>query len=296
MSPLNIVVCVKQVLETRLALEIKENSEVVQKEPWPVYLINPADRCALEESIRLRDMAGGGTVTAITLGPVRSKSVLAHCLARGADRAVHLVTDESMHLDSLSVAHVLGAEIKKQKIDLILCGNKTEDDGASEVGAVLAELLDISLVTNVVNLNVSLNDHNLVAIRKLERGNRQEVETKLPALVTVDNSICQPRYVTVRASRYRAKRISLDAEQISIDDPSLLNYGSDMRSVVGITPPKPRPKKIVRAVGASAADKMAALMGLGGPAPKKPAQSTAAGPESLADEVINFLKEKGLLT
>lgn len=290
--PLNIVVCVKQVLETRLALEINE-STVTQKEPWPVYDMNPADLCALEEAIRLRDMAGGGAVTAITLGPVRSDSVLAHCLARGADRAIHLVTDAAMHLDSFSVARVLGAEIRKQSCDLILCGNKTEDDGASEVGAVLAELLDLALVTNAVK--ITLNDSNLVAIRKLERGTRQEIETNLPALVTVDNSICQPRYVTVRASRYRARRISLDAEQKSIGDPGLLGCGSDLRYVMDITPPRPRPKKIAQVTGASGADKLAALMGLGGPALKKPAQSKASGPDSLADEIIDFLKEKGLL-
>lgn len=89
--------------------------------------------------------------------------MLAHCLARGADRVVHLLTDEQAHLDSFSVARVLSAEIGKRGFDLILCGDRTEDDGASEVGPVLADLLDIPQVTNVVNLKLSVRDRKLVA-------------------------------------------------------------------------------------------------------------------------------------
>lgn len=291
--PLNIVVCVKQVLETRMALHISE-SAVIQKEPWPVQVINPADRCALEEAIRLRDEAGGGNVTAVTLGNADSGAVLAHCLARGADNAIHVLADMSANLDSFSVARVFSKLIGQIKPDLVLCGNRTEDDGASEVGPVLAELLNLALVTNAVNLRIT--DNVLTAVRKLEKGYRQELEANLPALVTVETSICQPRYVTVRANRYRTKRLAQDIRQISITDPGLLSYGDNLRCVVGFTPPRPRPKKIARDAGASAADKMAALMGLGGAAPKKSAQSsTGGGPESLADEIIDFLKERSFL-
>jgi electron transfer flavoprotein beta subunit len=287
---------VKQVLETRVALEIDGTSGVIQKEPRPVYIINPADRSALEESIRLRDAAGGGTVTVVTIGPERTKSVLAHCLARGADRAIHVITGNSAKLDSFVVARVISEAIRKQDFDLVLCGNKTEDNGASEVGAVLAELLDISLVTNVIKIDISLKDESLKAVRKLERGNRQEVEADLPALVTVDTSICQPRYVTGRAKKHRARGLAKEVIQMSIGDLGLANDGSEVRCVIDVCLPKPRVKKIVRVAGASAADRMAMLVGFGGPAPKKPAQTAKVdGPESQADDIINFLKEKGLL-
>lgn len=291
--PFNTVVCVKQVLETRLALEIDE-SAVVQKEPWPVQVINSADRCALEEALRLRDEADGGWVTAVTLGDADAGSVLAHCLARGADNVIHILTNKPANLDSFSVARVLSEIIGQLKPDLVLCGNRTDDDGASEVGPVLAELLDLALVTNAVNLRIS--DHVLTVIRKLERGYRQELESNLPALVTVDKAICQPRYVTVRAKRHRGKGLAQDVQCLPMENYNKVHYGSDLRSVISITPPRPRPKKIARDAGASPADKMAAMMGFGGSAPKKRAQSsTGVGPESLAEEIIDFLKEQGFL-
>ncbi|WP_418791597.1 electron transfer flavoprotein subunit beta/FixA family protein [Phosphitispora sp. TUW77] len=291
MSPLNIMVCVKQVLDTRLSLAVNE-SGVAQKEPWPVYTLNPADRCALDEAIRLRDEAGSGTVTAVTIGSARAEAALAQCLARGADKAVHVLLEKET-LDSFSVARVLSDIAKKHNYDLILCGNKTEDDGSSEVGSVMAEMLDIPQVTNVINLTI--NGNKLEAERKLERGYRQVLESSMPAVITVDTSICQPRYVTIRASSYKAKTISRDVERINLTDESLLNYASELRSVVGISPPKPRPKKIAMDTGASAADKMAMLMGLGGPPKKAAAQKSSGGPESAADEIIEFLKEKRLL-
>lgn len=295
MSGLKIMVCMKQVLDTRLTIEVSDSGDIMQKSPWPVYMINPADRCGLEEAIRLRDEISGSSVTTMTLGPERDESVLAHCLAKGADEVVHLLSDEDHNLDSFSVARALSAEIRKRGFDLIICGNKTENDGASEVGPFLAELLDIAQVTNVVNFSLLPQGNKFLAERKLERGYRQTVEVSLPALITVDSSICQPRYVTVRAKSNWAKSLSQHVDRIYVDC-GLLNSDFSLREVVGISSPRPRPKKINRPdAEMSSMDRLAFVMGLGTSGPPKPNQRTTGRPDKLADEIIDFLKEKGLL-
>lgn len=292
---MEILVCVKQVLDTRLPIEVTEDGAVVQREPWPVYVLNPADRCALEEAVRLRDAVGGSRVTALTLGRASARAVLGHCLARGADGTVHLLTEDSEELDPFAVARLLSSQIRTRAFDLVLCGNRTEEGSSAEVGPVLAELLDIAQVTNVVKLNVVAGERKVVAERKLERGYRQVVEASLPALVTVDASISQPRYVTARASRFGEKGLARNGSLVSVQGGALTGQGPVLRRVAGRTPPRPRPKKIAQPDAAmSAEDRMAMLMG--GAMPTKSSQRTTGGAESLADEIIAFLREKGLLT
>lgn len=292
---MEILVCVKLILDTRLPVQVTEQGTVIQGEPWPVYVLNPADRAALEEAVRLRNEVGDCRITAITVGPARAGVALAYCVARGADNTVHLITDELVQMDSFYVARVLGAEIRKREFDLIMCGNNTEDNSSGEVGPFLAELLDLPQVTNVVKLNFGSRERKLVAERKLERGYRQLVETGLPALLTLDSSICQPRYVTVRAARYGAKRLAETGTIVRVQDSSLNSSGPSLRSVVSVSPPRPRPKKIAQPdAGMSPAERMAMLMS--GAMPTKSSQRTTGGPESLADDMIAFLKEKGLLT
>lgn len=291
---MEIIVCVKHILDTRLPVAIVDEGVVAQKEPWPVYVLNPADRCALEEAIRLRGEIGDCRVTAMTVGPARTKSALAHCLARGADKAVHLISDESARLDSFSVASLLNAELRTRDFDLVICGYKTEDDGAAEVGPVLAELLNIVQITNVVKLAIAPQDKTLVAERKLERGYRQVVSAGLPALVTVDSSICQPYYVTRRAARFSEKGMDANTTTVIVQDDTVLAFGPSVRQVTGVAPPRPRPKKIEQPdADMSAADRLAMAMGIG--APKKSTERATGDAEGLADDIISFLREKGLL-
>lgn len=290
---MEIVVCVKHVLDARLPIEVTEQGQPAQRDTEPIYVFNLADRCALEEAVRLRDANSSSRVTAVTVGPKRAEAVLAHCLARGADQAVHILTDD-VPLDSFSVARFLRDEIRKRGFDLILGGNKTEDGGTAEVGPVLAELLDIPQVTNAVRLTVSIGDGKIVAERKLERGYRQVVEVQGQALITVDPSICQPRYITQRVLAYAVKIVSSEANLVPAQDGGLPDQGPQLRQVTGIAPPRPRPKKLATLdAGMSPAERLAMLVG--GAMPTKSTQRTTGQAADLADEIIAFLREKGLL-
>ncbi len=293
---MEILVCVKQVLDARLPIEVTEDGEVFQKEVSPVYVLNPSDRCALEEAIKLRDGFGPCHITAMTVGPSGANMVLAQCLARGVDAVVHLVTDDSMPLDSFAVARALSDAIKAHGFDLILCGDRSLDEGSAEVAPILAELLDIPQVTGVVKLNVSSTDSQVVAERKLERGYRQVVQAGLPALVAVDTSICEPRYLTRRAIRGAAAMLPKKCKVILVPSAEGAEDGVGLRKVEARTPPRPRPKKTVSAdEGKSAQDRIAMMLG-GGMMPAKSSKRTNGSSQGPADEIIAFLKEKGLLS
>ncbi|MBI4317063.1 MAG: hypothetical protein HY675_01125 [Chloroflexi bacterium] len=291
---MHIVVFVRQVLDTRLPLEITPQGEVSQKSCSPIYVMDLADRCALEEAMRIRAEVENTIVTAITLGPVRCKSVLSDCLARGVDRAIHLVVDVPAPLDSLSAARILVRHIQELDFDLLLCGNRTLDDGPSEVGPALAELLAVAGVTGVVKLAVSAPERRLVAERKLERGYRQVVEADLPAVVSVDGSICQPRYVSTRARSYAARTLAERCSVVQLQSPTQSEC-PPLRSLLRHASPRPRPKKTAQPDSSmSVEDRMAMIMG--GGAPTISGTKVATGPESAADEIIAFLKDIGVLT
>jgi electron transfer flavoprotein beta subunit len=291
---MEILVCVKQVLDARLPIEVTDGGEVRQREVSPVFVLNPADRCALEQAVKLRDMVGPCRITAMTVGPSGARMVLEQCLARGVDAVVHLLTDGSVPLDSFAVARALSGAI--DRFDLILCGDRSLDEGTSEVSSILAELLDIPQVTGVVKLTVSPQDSQVVAERRLERGYRQVVQTGLPALVAVDVSICEPRYLTRRAIRCAAAMLPGKCKIINVSSAEGSEDGPELRKVTARMPPRPRAKKTVAAdEGKSAQDRIAMLLG-GGASPAKASKRTNGGPQGAADEIIAFLKEKGLLS
>ena len=293
---MKIVVCVKQVLDARLPIEVTEAGRVLQKDVDPVYVLNPSDRCALEEAVKLRGVLGSCQITAMTVGPSSAKDVLGQCLARGVDSVVHLLTNDADRLDSFVVARVLSEAVRAQTFDLILCGDRSLDEGSSEVTSVMAELLDIPQVTGVVKLTVSAQNSHVVAERKLERGYRQIVQTTLPALVAVDPSICEARYLTRRAIRSATALLPNKCNLVPVPGTAGGQDASGMRKVESRTPPRPRPKRTVSAdEGKSPMDRIAMMLG-GGMMPAKSVKHTEAGSQGPADEIIAFLKEKGLLS
>lgn len=292
---MEILVCVKQVFDARLPIEVTEDGKVLQKETAPLYVLNPSDRCALEQAIKLREVFASCRVTAITMGPSEAKAVLEQCLARGVDGVIHLVSDGSTAVDSFAVARALSDAIKAHGFDLILCGDRSLDEGSSEVSSILAELLDLPQVTGVVKLSVSPQDSQVVAERRLERGYRQVVQTALPALIAVDSSICEPRYLTRHAIFCAAAMLPDKCKVIPVVRTEN-EHGLSLRRVASRTPPRPRAKRTVSADdGKSAQDRIAMLLG-GGMTPAKSTKRTNGDQQGPADEIIAFLKEKGLLS
>src|SRR6185437_7065475 len=187
MSGMKILVAMRQVPERDAALAIAAGAGWIEDSALS-YSTNEPDAYALEEALRLKDSLApaAGEVIALTAGPERAASVLRDALARGADRALHIVTQSGppQH-DPLPLAHLLAAAVRAESPDLILTGLQSDDLGLGQTGVILAELLGIPHTT--LGLHVETVASGIRVKRELEDGWFQHVEMALPALVTIQS-------------------------------------------------------------------------------------------------------------
>ncbi len=294
---MKLLVFVTQVLHPDIPLEIREREGlVVQKEPQSVYTVNPSDRCALEEAMGLKARFGA-EVSVVTVGPLNMGDCLYYCLARGADNAIHVLYDAEEGADVHASALILSKTATKCGFDLILCGNKTLDLGGSQAGPIVAELLGLPQVTQVVGVELDSGGSRVRVERKLEKGNREVVESPLPALLAMESSTNPPRYVStysyLSALKKNVQKLSLESLGL---DAGAVKAGASMSKMVEVKRPRPRPKKMFVPDSELSAEERIALLLSGGP----PTEAKSSGgllegtPEKIADEVLDYLKSQKL--
>jgi len=188
----NCIVCVACVPDTASVIKIGPDGKI--DEAGIKWIVSPYDEFALEEALQITE-AKGGEVTVLTYGPDRAEATLRDCLARGAHKAIHVRGGEDTLGDSFTIAKVLAGVIKGQSYDLILVGYKGVGTDNGQVGQMLAELLDLPHVSNAITLEVG--DASLTAGRDVE-GGRETVESPLPALVTCQKGLNEPRYAALK--------------------------------------------------------------------------------------------------
>jgi electron transfer flavoprotein beta subunit len=190
------LVLVKQVPNTDSPFRINGAGTWVDESNL-TYGLNDYDRYALEEVLRLKDAGKVAEVVVLTVGPERASQALRTCLATGADRAVHVKDDALAGADPLSVARVVVAAIKDEGFSLILAGLQADDDNAMQIGPFVARLLDRPCATGAMSL--ALQDNGTVRVeRELENNRLQVVDLTLPAVVTVQTGINEPRYASLK--------------------------------------------------------------------------------------------------
>jgi electron transfer flavoprotein beta subunit len=180
------------------------------------WIPSPYDEYALEEGLQLTEDKGG-EVTVLTYGPDRAEAALRDCLARGAHQAVHVLGGEATLGDSYTIAKVLAAALKDRQVDLVLCGYQGVGTDCSQVGQMLAELLDLPHVANVTELEVG--DGSLTAGREVE-GGRERVESPLPALITCQKGLNEPRYAALKGIMAAKKKPveKIEVASLGIDE------------------------------------------------------------------------------
>jgi len=196
---LKIVACIKQVPDSEAKVKA-ENGQVSWGES--PLVINPFDEYAVEGALQLKE-ANGGTVSAVCIGPESAREALKHALAMGADEAI-LVSDAALGaLDTLGAARVLAAAINKVGgADLVTFGRQTLDDGSGLTAAQTARLLGWPMLGLVGHLKVE--GGKVQASRVIEEG-RQIVNAKLPAVLSIVQSIGEPRYPSFMGIRKASK-------------------------------------------------------------------------------------------
>jgi electron transfer flavoprotein beta subunit len=168
------------------------------------YIINPFDAIALEEALHIREQRGSGVeVTAVGVGNVDFESELRTALAMGADRAVRVDFDGGA-LDPWSVAQVLAAMVQREKPDLVLMGKQAVDDDSNQAGQMLAGLLDWPQATFASKIDF-VEPVRLRVARETDRG-LETIIVRLPAVVTTDLRLNEPRYASLPALMKAKKR------------------------------------------------------------------------------------------
>ncbi len=206
---MNCIVCVACVPDTASVIKIGPQGTAID-ETGIKWIVSPYDEYALEGALQITE-AKGGEVTAVAYGPDRAEATLRECLARGAHQAVHVLGGQATLGDSLTIAKVLAAAIKDRSYDLVLVGFKGVGTDCGQVGQMLAELLGLPHVANVTKLEIG--DGSLEAGREVE-GGREMVTCPLPAVVTCQKGLNEPRYAALKGIM-AAKRKPVDKVEVA---------------------------------------------------------------------------------
>jgi len=206
---LNTIVCIKRVPDSATRVKIGPGGS--ELDPAGVkYVVNPYDEYALEEAIRRREAAGSGRVTAISVGTDAAAETLRQALAMGADDAVLLKSVGST--DGFVIAKALADEIASREYDLVLFGKQAIDDDNMQVPQMVAELLGLPCATVVVGLEI--DGGRAVAKREVE-GGHEVVEFSLPAVVSTQKGLNEPRYPNLKGIM-AAKKKPLEEKDIAL--------------------------------------------------------------------------------
>ena len=212
---MHIVICTKQVPDTETKIKVKDG-QVDHSETK--YVVNPYDEYAIEEGLRIKERLGEGKITLISTGPERAKDALKSGLAVGADEAIHLLDEAFEGSDPYATALILSQAFQKLDYDIVFCGKQGVDDDHAQVGIILAELLGIPHVSVVTSLEISDDLQSAVAHREVE-GGHAVVETSLPAVITAQKGLNEPRYASIKGIMAVKKKVipEWNAAEIDVD-------------------------------------------------------------------------------
>ena len=211
---MKVLVPVKRVVDFNVKIRVKSDGSGVELANVKMSM-NPFDEIAVEEAIRLKEAGKASEIVVVSIGPAQAAETIRTALAMGADRGILIKTDETV--EPLGVAKLLKAVAEEEKPELIVLGKQAIDDDANQTGQMLAALLGWSQGTFASE--VELSDGKAKVTREVD-GGLQVVEVKLPAVVTTDLRLNQPRYASL-PNIMKAKKKPLDEKQAA-------DYGVDV--------------------------------------------------------------------
>ena len=192
---MKIAVLVKQVVGSESALEISQDQKWID-DSSATFVMNPPDNYAIEEAMLIKEEVGAGEVVIVSMGPQRVQKVIREGLSKGADRGIHIETENLNEIDPLYISKVLAETLRDENFDLILSGLQSDDSGMGQTGVLLGELLNMSTATLAIETDI---DQNKIRVkRELESGWFQWVELEFPASVSIQSGINQPRYPSLK--------------------------------------------------------------------------------------------------
>lgn len=192
---MRVLVGCKRVIDYAVKIRVKPDGSGVVTDGVK-HSLNPFDEIAMEEAIRLKEKKLANQIVAVSCGPAQCQETLRTALAMGADEAIHVkVSDEDYAtLQPLAVAKILSEVTKQQKADLVIVGKQAIDDDSNQTGQMLAAMLDWPQATFASE--VSVEGDRLKVTREID-GGLETINVAIPAVVTADLRLNEPRYATL---------------------------------------------------------------------------------------------------
>ncbi len=252
---MEIIVCIKRVPMTQeVDLEIDEHKTDVEKDEL-AYIINDWDNYAVEEAILLKENFGG-TVTAITIGDEDDEEILRRAMAMGADKSIRI--DPGTHnLDGFVTSKILAKVIKGLEYDLVLTGVQADDDNCGMVGIMLAEHLGLAHSAVVTGIEAEGNEATIKI--ELEGGLDEVSKIKLPALLSIQTGINEPRYVSIIGIKKARKK---ELQVIELENLSLSEDDISPRTIIEevYLPPETEGAEIIEGDASTVADEIIRIL------------------------------------
>lgn len=202
---MKILVPVKRVVDYNVKIRVKSDGTGVDLDNVKMSM-NPFDEIAVEEAIRLKEAGKASEVVVVSIGPSKAQDVLRNALAMGADRGLLVQVEDT--IEPLSVAKTLKAVVAEEAPEMVILGKQAIDDDANQTGQMLAALLGWSQATFASD--VELGDGRATVTREVD-GGLQKIDVALPAIVTVDLRLNEPRYASL-PNIMKAKKKPLDTK------------------------------------------------------------------------------------
>jgi electron transfer flavoprotein beta subunit len=211
---MKILVPVKRVVDFNVKIRVKPDGSGVELANVKMSM-NPFDEIAVEEAIRLKEAGKVEEIVVVSIGPAQAAETIRTALAMGADRGILIKVEETV--EPLSVAKLLKGVVEEEKPELVVLGKQAIDDDANQTGQMLAALLGWAQGTFASK--VELADGKATVTREVD-GGLQVVEVKLPAIVTTDLRLNQPRYASLPNI--------MKAKKKPLDEKSPADFGADV--------------------------------------------------------------------
>jgi electron transfer flavoprotein beta subunit len=209
---MKIIVLMKQVANKDAVLRIAGDEKWIN-ESDVAQQTNESDGYALEEALRMKEAKGEGEVIVCSLGPQSAKTVIKDALARGADRAIHVIVENSKTLSPYQIAGAIADAIRDENADLVFTGLQSDDASYGQTGGIVAELLGVPHATIVIEVDRSNLNGSVRLKRELESGWYQWFTYQTPALLTIQSGISQIRYASLKGIMAAKKKEIRDVPQ-----------------------------------------------------------------------------------
>ncbi len=235
---MKLLVAVKRVIDFNVKIRVKADKTGVETANVKMSM-NPFDEIAIEEAVRLKEAGTATEIAAVSMGPQACQETIRTALAMGADRGIHVLTDAE--LQPLAVAKLLKAIVQRDKFDLVILGKQAIDDDCNQTGQMLAALLGWPQATFASKLKIA--DGKASVTREVD-GGLETIDIKLPAIVTTDLRLNEPRYASLpnimKAKKKPIEAISPDAlgvdpaprlKLLKVEEPPRRQGGGKVKSV-----------------------------------------------------------------